>query len=63
MTRKDYELIAKAIDTSLDKHWWGGEEFPEGTDILRCLVRDLAEALVQDNPAFDRDKFVSACGF
>ena len=61
MTQKDYILLAAALR----------EQRPIGQEDckLACLVqweRDvdaIAEALEQDNPRFDRDKFLDACGY
>lgn len=55
MTRKDYVLIAKAINgIYLDATW-------NEHSILVALVEDMADALQHDNPAFDRDRFKKAC--
>jgi len=47
MTRKHYEKIAKAIS--------------KGTDIV-VLVEMLMDIFEDDNPRFDREKFLIACG-
>ena len=55
MTKKDYELIAKqlkawyAVYNVSDIHWYG-------------LVNGFADRLNDANEAFDRDKFLTACG-
>jgi hypothetical protein len=46
MTRKHYEKIAKAIS--------------EGTDII-VLIETLMDIFEDDNPRFDREKFLIAC--
>lgn len=55
MTKKDYELIARAIKgtlpASVDRH------------TVLCVVNDLAIELRKDNPKFDRAIFMKACGF
>ena len=55
MTRKDYELIAKVF-----------KKFPRYTDELalniEVLATELGKALEQDNPRFDRARFLDACG-
>lgn len=52
MTKKDYELIARVIQEN------------EGDDLRshNYLVGSLAYAFEQDNPRFDRNKFLQACG-
>jgi hypothetical protein len=61
MTRKDYELVAKALNM---RNWY--DEFGNVTndhaiETRNNIARALAEALALDNPRFDRDKFLKAC--
>lgn len=54
MTRKDYILIAKAIkDASSAPGFAARNSF---------VTHALADALAKDNPRFDRDRFMKACG-
>lgn len=53
MTRKDYELIAKAI-RSCPEAWL----FPEAAE---QLVQSLANALASTNARFNHNRFVDAC--
>lgn len=61
MTRKDYELIAKAIYGSLIQscslEWQ--DRFIEQHKMTAGYV---ANALGQDNPRFNRDRFMAVCG-
>ena len=58
MTKKDYELIANVIrgcvvfDTTK----------LTGKEMLVEVSYQLAHFLKQDNPKFDKDKFINACG-
>ncbi len=52
MTRKDYILIAEVIATS----WHANAE------AKRDLAVSMAEALETDNPRFDSELFLRACG-
>jgi hypothetical protein len=52
MTKKDYELIAGVLATA----WWGSN------DQKRHIAYDLADALADTNPLFNKDKFLKACG-
>jgi hypothetical protein len=68
MTRKDYQLIAKAIsDTQSRIH--GLCEAADDTPIeaqlrgVRRAAAHLADALAQDNPAFKAATFLTACGY
>lgn len=61
MTRKDYVLIAACLaavraDCTADKH--REHEFAA----LDAVARDLAHQLANDNPRFDRARFLAACG-
>ncbi len=65
MTRKDYELIAKAI-AKLRSVYPDGEPtndhdkgFQHGT---KQAAQYIASALASENPRFDRDRFLKACG-
>jgi len=57
MTRKDYELIAKAISEAHEDNF-GDSSANEGIYWVTGL---LADKLAEDNPRFDRFKFVQAC--
>jgi hypothetical protein len=52
MTRKDYELIAEVIATS-----WHYSQ-----DSMEDLAYRFADLLEEDNPRFDRHRFLVACG-
>jgi len=57
MTKKDYELIAAAIKDN--REYDPMECYAEALD---DVARSLATALQRDNPRFDRDRFLKACG-
>ena len=46
MTRKDYEAIAKALRAA-------------GT--VTDAISNIADVMAQDNPRFDRKRFIGAC--
>ena len=52
MTKKDYELIAEVLATS----WHGSQELKSG------IAYNMAEALEDTNPRFNREIFLKACG-
>lgn len=58
MTRKDFELIAKAIRTEMDV--W--EDGSKGKIALIYLAQNMANQLQGTNPRFDRERFLTACG-
>ena len=55
MTRKDYILLAKAIRKAqaevTDMH---------DVAVIYQTTKHIADALVEDNPRFDRDRFLRA---
>ena len=61
MTRKDYEKIAAIIKN----HAPNGDNsmFDAGFDMaVTNIANDLAAMMAQDNPRFDRARFLKACG-
>lgn len=62
MTRKDYILIAEALRATLiDPEF--GVALPERERAAVGLVaHQIAHRLRQDNPRFDRARFIDACG-
>ena len=61
MTRKDYILIAAAIRTALEdiiREANRGVLLPQ----FETLADAIAKALASDNPRFDRERFLKACG-
>lgn len=56
MTRKDYILIAETIRVS--KLEWAGNN----NNLVDDISRALADALVKENPRFNRARFLTACG-
>ncbi len=55
MTRKDYKAIALAFTDVL-------AHFPEYKTGAEEIARRVAEVMEQDNPSFDRTRFLEACG-
>jgi hypothetical protein len=52
MTRKDYVMIAEVIATTWHASAVGKREF----------ALNMADALGADNPRFNREMFLTACG-
>jgi len=59
MTKKDYELIAKAISDTYDAMECTTIQAAFGVEMV---ARNLATALASANPRFDRERFLKACG-
>jgi hypothetical protein len=58
MTRKDYKLIASSILMQLSFY----KDLTPEASAVRELARKLATQLEQENPRFNRDVFLVACG-
>ena len=65
MTKKDYLLIAKVLNSFVGRYV-GGEltlhrqssTYPNASNMLEALADELGK----ENPRFDREKFMRACG-
>lgn len=55
MTKKHYEAIARSIKGTLGS-------YPESIQAMRMLTVYLASTFEVENPRFDREKFLTACG-
>lgn len=61
MTRKDYELIARTLLECCPSADYGlGDD--KRLSLWEMTCGALANALASDNPRFDRDRFLNACG-
>lgn len=72
MTRKDYQRIAEAIRQSAPKETAPMDRYRSierrisqriADDFAERIARRLADVFAEDNPRFDRERFLSACGF
>lgn len=64
MTRKDYKLIAEAIKIALDSIGCGDsqEEFNVWHSAIGSVAHGIAMSFAEDNPRFDQERFLDACG-
>lgn len=62
MTRKDYELIARAFTLARPIAPPRNSSLRAAHYTLDAVARHLADALAFDNPRFDRGRFLAACG-
>jgi hypothetical protein len=60
VTKKDYELIAKAIRAGKEEHERFFGEGPHSQ--VLAFTGLLADAFAADNPRFDRRRFLEATG-
>jgi hypothetical protein len=65
LTRKDFRAMAEIINTQTGEP--GRTEYEEDydrgwDDATRRLAENLAEYLAKQNPRFDRERFLKACG-
>jgi hypothetical protein len=56
-SRKLYRELAATI-----KHRYENPMTDSPLDVIECLAREIASDLKQDNMAFDRSRFLAACG-
>lgn len=56
MTKKDYELIARAINV----HAWNEQGLPTAKVVIG-IADTIAEELARENTRFDRVRFLDAC--
>ena len=57
MTKKDYILLAGAIQESMPN-----DSYMERAEQYKITARKIAEALASDNPRFNYNTFYNACG-
>lgn len=62
MTKKDYELIAKTLNHAREYEGNAPDDKKIIITLLDVLADDLSEELAEDNPRFDRNRFLKACG-
>ncbi len=65
MTRKDFLLISDAVRCARRDNTSGVGPRNDLSDHNRgvaWVARNLADALAHDNPRFDRERFLKACG-
>jgi len=70
MTKKHYEAIAGAIKTEKDSCEFTGEHFSTeyiskeaARGALISIAYSLSTIFANDNPNFNRARFLTACGF
>jgi hypothetical protein len=61
MSRKDYALIARALREARDEAVRNAAS-PSAFTALEFAAQVLANALKDDNPGFDRTRFLKAAG-
>ena len=64
MTRKDYVAIAKAINDAMahERRICPQDALAQSEHICRALAGNIANTVARDNPRFDRERFLKACG-
>lgn len=60
MTRKDYQLIAEALRSSIIDYGRGGRD---GRAQWEATVRRMAQVLANENARFNVPTFLQACGY
>ena len=58
-TKKDYELVAATINTTLRDHIRGGNSVPRAFAVK--LISNMADSFALQSPNFNRTVFYNAC--
>lgn len=61
MTRKDYFLIASVFHNGYEQVSMTGTD--DDAIFLNSMADHMGDLLAEDNPRFDRTKFLKACGY
>lgn len=59
MSRKDYVAVAEAIERTKDD----SHDVLDSYSVLKIAAQRVADVFAQDNPRFNRTRFMTACGF
>ena len=63
MTKKDYELIAEAIANASElTEILGGIDTDTRDRVIALVAQKIASGLEMENSAFNRARFLTACG-
>jgi len=62
MTKKDYEAIAKVLKNRIAPYLEPNTDI-EAYSLGRGICEDITEVFIDDNPLFNKDRFLTACGF
>lgn len=62
MTKKDYIAIAKVVKNARDIESSNRESETTKNAICDIIAYDLCKVMQSDNPNFDRNRFLLACG-
>lgn len=63
MTKKDYEKIAKVLAKRITVTGEFSRAYQnEVREQVKYVASDLADTFAEDNPKFDRERFLKACG-
>lgn len=62
MTKKDYQIIAQALSEALKEAEQENDGGLESSGV-KTAAFSVASYLAIDNPRFDWEKFLQACGF
>jgi len=62
MTRKDYVLLATALRNARPGFYHDVTQASPAQTVWLASAYSVADALTKDNPRFDSDRFLTACG-
>lgn len=62
MTKKDYIKFAQMLKREQPATLYSIDESDVTTVTWQCIVESTADIFAEDNPRFDRERFLRACG-
>lgn len=62
MTRQHFQAIADAVKETKD-YFERLDNNPSPDEVIETVAQELMREVRRFNPSFDRDRFLTACGF
>jgi len=62
LTKKDFKAVVEIMKSEYTRYDNTGEDDGEGKDTVGCIAGKLSDYFTTQNPRFDRERFMKACG-
>ena len=62
MTKKHFEAIAAILDEHKQTPEYGYYADNRRVEVWEDITNDIADYFAQENPSFDKERFLKACG-
>jgi hypothetical protein len=63
MTKKDYIIVAQAIEHEVYGWKQSKSQVANPLQVISAIITELSDRFIEDNPRFDKKRFIEACGF